>query len=193
MARTKEYDRDKALGDAMRVFWEKGYSATSLTDLTDAMGISRSSLYETFRDKETLFEQSMDLYFRQVGRERFLFFAGKMTVREGFSQLFGKVIETCLSASNPHGCFIINTATSLSSLDVRIVAKVEDAIKSMRLQFQELVKHGQATGELSKEKDFQEVAGVILGAVIGMSVMARVGSDKKVLEEMARGAMSALG
>ena len=60
--RPREFDTDVALAEALRLFWQKGYEGTSLTDLTDAMGIPRPSLYAAFGNKETLFRRALDLY-----------------------------------------------------------------------------------------------------------------------------------
>ena len=63
--RPREFCVDYALAQALRVFWEKGYDGTSLTDLTDAMGITRPSLYAAFGNKEALFRKALDLYERE--------------------------------------------------------------------------------------------------------------------------------
>ena len=67
MARTKEFDERDALLAAMGVFWRQGYEGTSIPDLLKATGLSRSSLYETFSDKATLFEAAAALYFELHG------------------------------------------------------------------------------------------------------------------------------
>ncbi|HNX58500.1 MAG TPA: helix-turn-helix domain-containing protein, partial [Spirochaetota bacterium] len=67
MARPREFDKDEALYNAMLMFWKKGYDGTSIPDLLDATGISRSSLYETFTDKQTLFLEAMNRYRQFIG------------------------------------------------------------------------------------------------------------------------------
>src|SRR5258707_11594187 len=63
--RPREFCVDKALAAALRVFWSKGYDGASMTDLTEAMGITRPSLYAAFGNKESLFVQALDLYERE--------------------------------------------------------------------------------------------------------------------------------
>ena len=65
MVRQREFDEEKALDDAMVLFWEKGYRATTLSDLTAKMGIQRPSLYSAFGDKEELFEAALRKYTKQ--------------------------------------------------------------------------------------------------------------------------------
>src|SRR5215216_6601915 len=63
--RPREFCVDQALAAALRVFWSKGYEGASLTDLTDAMGVTRPSLYAAFGNKEALFRKALDLYERE--------------------------------------------------------------------------------------------------------------------------------
>ena len=62
MGRPRAFDMDQALDQALHVFWEKGYAGTSITDLTEAMGINPPSLYAAFGNKEKLFKKALDRY-----------------------------------------------------------------------------------------------------------------------------------
>ena len=70
MSRPREFNETEALSGAMNAFWTKGYDGTSIPDLLQATGLSRSSLYETFGGKDALFEAATDLYFRTYGHPR---------------------------------------------------------------------------------------------------------------------------
>src|SRR5271154_2908835 len=69
MARPRTFDTDEALEAAMRLFWQRGYEATSMQDLVEALGINRASLYGTFGDKAQLFEAAMKRYGAQMDAE----------------------------------------------------------------------------------------------------------------------------
>ena len=192
MARHKEFDRRQALSSAVKVFWEKGFDATNLSDLTKAMGISRSSLYETFKDKESLFEESIDYYFQNVARHRLEALIGSDSVKEGFKKLFNVVLETSLSPENPGGCFIINTSLFMTTLDQRIAKRIQESVNSGHLKFVEVLKKGQISGEISKDKDIALIARVFVSTLIAITVMSRINRDRGPLEEMIKGALNIL-
>lgn len=87
MARPKQFDREQALRKAMMLFWQKGYEATSIPDLLESMGISRSSLYEEYSDKRTLFREALQ-YYEQLGKRRFAILEQAESVEEGLKKFF---------------------------------------------------------------------------------------------------------
>src|ERR1700733_8946148 len=64
LGRPRAFDTDQALDQAMHLFWRKGFLGTSLSDLTEAMGINRPSLYAAFGHKEALFRRAVERYFQ---------------------------------------------------------------------------------------------------------------------------------
>ena len=100
--RPREFCVDYALAKALRVFWEKGYEGTSLTDLTEAMGITRPSLYAAFGNKESLFRKTLDLYEREK-----LNYIGKAlaepTARRVAEAMLRGGVEIDTSRDEPHG------------------------------------------------------------------------------------------
>src|SRR5512146_1592256 len=101
MGRPREFSEDQALDAAMRVFWEKGYEGATLTDLTDAMGINRSSLYSSFGDKQELYRRVLDRY--ASGPASFMHCALEAaTAREVVAKIFeGAVKALSQSAQSP--------------------------------------------------------------------------------------------
>lgn len=88
MARTREFDEDKVLDAAMQLFWEKGYEATSLSDLTSRMGIQRPSIYSTFGDKKELFEAALRKYTMSRASDIRTKLQSHSSIKEAFSTFF---------------------------------------------------------------------------------------------------------
>src|SRR5690348_5749857 len=99
MGRTKEFDRDQVLRKAMTVFWKKGYEATSIPDLLEAMGLSRSSLYETFQDKQSLYYEAIQHYKKLSQRKRDVLIAAPTAI-EGIRQYFEIHITSAFAAQD---------------------------------------------------------------------------------------------
>src|SRR5438067_11998729 len=98
MARQKEFNRDEVLNKAMEVFWTRGYEGTSIQDLVKHMRINRQSIYDTFKNKHTLFLQSLDRYREIQSRKVFDILDKPGSIRKNLRQLFEKIIARALSA-----------------------------------------------------------------------------------------------
>ena len=192
MSRPREFDEPLALKAAMRVFWRKGYDATSIPDLLDATGLSRSSLYETFGDKAALFEAATKMYFETEGALRREALQHKSSAREGFRNFFALQIESCMNPENPGGCLLTNTATSLESHDPRIEQLVREGAQGMVKEIRCLLKRARDAGEIAPERDIDALAQMLMGVSFGINVMARINPSRKTLEAMASSAIESI-
>lgn len=95
--RTKQFVREEALDQAVELFWQQGYEATSIQNLVDKMGINRSSLYDTFGDKQQLFLVAMDRYIDRIVSERLAVFDTTGSGREAIRQFFADVVDYAVS------------------------------------------------------------------------------------------------
>lgn len=191
MARPREFDRSEALDKAMLVFWQKGYEATFLDDLTKAMGINRPSLYNAFGDKHTLFMEALARY-REL-------YSGKMlgalerapSVKAGFKQIFNDLIaestERCC-----RGCMIVNSTVEAWAIDEPIAAFVSETDAASKRAFATALRDAQWKGELSADKDPEALATYLYSAIQGLQVRAKAGDDRKALESIADLALSVL-
>ena len=93
MPRVKRFNEDEVLAKAMHLFWERGYSATSIQDLVDRLGINRASLYATYGGKEELFDRAFMQYLESTGSWLEQLFNKETSVKKGFKTLFEKAIE----------------------------------------------------------------------------------------------------
>ena len=130
--RPRSFDEAAALDAAMQVFWQKGFEATSLDDLTKAMGLSRSSFYAAFGNKQTLFLRAVEHYSRR----------GLESLKDIAETSDGDVVDAMLQAlANPaggaRGCLLINCITELAPHDDQVAAigrKHLEAIEDMFAQ-----------------------------------------------------------
>lgn len=193
MARPKEFDRHTALRNAMYIFWSKGYEGTSISDLTEAMEISRSSMYETFGDKQALFLEALNHYLQLNAQGRDNILNNAISVKQGMRDFFCGVIDFVLNDDHPNGCFFTNTATSLGTLHEDVHAIIKNAAKQRENSFYVFFEGGQHSGEIKPDKDIRALARFFEGLVRGISVVATIHKERIVLEDMVKVALEVLG
>src|SRR6201990_3023610 len=110
MARKKEFDEEAILDKAVDLFWQNGYHATSAQHLVDALGISRSSLYDTYTDKRTLFLKALKQY-QDKNTKALVGFANRaMDGEQAIRDIFMGIIEESAVDDLNKGCFMVNTS-----------------------------------------------------------------------------------
>jgi TetR/AcrR family transcriptional repressor of nem operon len=192
MARPREFDEEEALRKAMEVFWTKGLGATSLTDLTEAMGVGRSSLYAAFGDKETLFARALDLYMGDISAERVRILREARSVRDGLRDFFEHHIRVALDPRTPPGCMVVNTALEMAALPQRLADLLDSRAKIGEAAVRALLERGQAEGEIDRARDARSLASLIVALSYGIHVMARMHGDRKRLHAIADTAIKAV-
>lgn len=185
MARTREFDRTIVLRKAIEVFWTRGFDSTNLLELLEAMGLSKSSLYETFGDKNKLFEEAIDFYIKEIAFSKVEKLLNASSVKVGFQAFFAEQIRCCTDGKFPGGCFLVNTAISLKNVPPPLAKKIRKTVAQMRAIFLSQIQKGQKAGEIPRVKDASALASAIIGTSMGMNVMARVNmQDVRMLEQM---------
>nr|WP_237691006.1 TetR/AcrR family transcriptional regulator [Paenibacillus caui] len=167
----------------MLVFWEKGYDAASIPDLLESMGLSRSSLYETFGDKQTLYRETIQHY-KQAGRKKRSLLANPLSVKTGIRQFFAQHIASAFDEALPNGCLVTNAAIFPDSSDPQIHQLVQDSFEELEQSFYELLSRGQQTGEIDPKKDIKVLAHLLLHLNHSINVVSKVKRDKKVISDM---------
>ncbi len=192
MARPREFDEEAALRNAMQAFWSKGYEATSLSDLTAAMALSRSSLYATFGDKDQLFARALDLYMAGVSAERVQILRTARTAREGIRDWLAHHIRVALDPKTPAGCMFVNTAVETGIVPAEVAARVASRAKLGEAAVRELLERAREAGELDASKDVRALALMLVAVSYGIHVMARMRSGRAQLLAVADAALEAL-
>jgi AcrR family transcriptional regulator len=181
--RPREFCVDQALAQALRVFWEKGYEGTSLNDLTEAMGITRPSLYAAFGNKESLFRKALDLY----ETEKLAYIRSAMeqpTARKVAEVMLRGSVDNVMSADEPHGCMgvITSVACGPESQSVRedVVKRGEVAKRALTERFE----RAKAEGDLPPHTDTEGLMRVLIAMLQGISVQANQGATREELDRL---------
>lgn len=190
MPRTKEFEPGEALDAAMQLFWRKGYAATSLRDLLDGMGIGYGSLYNTFGDKHSLFLASLDR-FRKL-RTSWIDEVLEDSGLSGIEEVFRRTVDGLVSFEPRRGCLLANTAVELGPHDAEVAAKISRYVRHTEAVFERALIRAQEAGEIPADRDPRALARFLVNALHGLRVLARVGTDRAVLEDAVRVALDVL-
>jgi TetR/AcrR family transcriptional regulator, transcriptional repressor for nem operon len=191
MARTKRFDPKQALAAAMHVFWRLGYENTSLDVLMAEMGIARQSLYDTFGDKRSLYLKALGHYRDETNASMRRLFSSAPTVKEGFAQLlFGLSAES--RAQHARGCLLLSANMERAAGDSVITDFLRRNQAEIESIFREALRHAQSSGELSRKQDPAALARFFVVTIQGMRALARLKSDRRALEEVAKVALAVL-
>ena len=193
MGRKLEFDYDRALDKATRLFWAKGYSNTSLRDLLKAMGIRESSFYNVAKSKKSLYLEALKHYNDSVTRRRLEAFTSEKSVRKGVRKFFETVLDELDDPKTPRVCLM---AGSLSS-DVLDEPDFNDyVIGEMRLFEKVLADRLAASrkaGELPADFKPELAAQVIVTYLQGLFRVVRVLKDRREMERQIEALLSGLG
>ncbi|MHC0441258.1 TetR/AcrR family transcriptional regulator [Flavobacterium sp. 3-210] len=185
MARTKEFNEDQALDKAIEIFWHKGYNGTSAQDLVTHLGLSRSSLYDTFGDKQKLFVKSLQRYQQQNEESLKLLFENAENIKTALTEIFKQAVIESLQDRITKGCFMVNSAVELAMHDPEIGKIVHDNQKAVEEVFYQAIKKGQESGQISDKQEARSLARFIFNNYSGIRVLARAGErDKQVYDDI---------
>ena len=185
MARPREFDADTALERAMEVFWSKGYEATSLDDLCEVTGLSRSSLYAAFGSKRSLLLRSVDRYVEQRNPRIAEILARPVPIRDAFAALARQFIDQIVAGPGRRGCFLGNCAAELPRGDRAALARVRAGLKATEATFRGALAQARSRGELPPGADVDALARFLTAAFQGLRLVGKVNPERAVLEGIA--------
>lgn len=191
MPRPIEFDRDAALQAALNVFHSKGYEATSMDDLVQAMGIGRQSLYNTFGDKHSLFVQAVEAqiaHYAQVMSDHFL---TERPVRESIRLWFDQYIKKN-NTEKRMGCLIINSAMELAGRDLAVADLVTRNQRGQENILHTALTHAKQRGELPDDFDCLTYARYLVGCFNGLIVLAKADPSSPSLSAMSQTVLASL-
>lgn len=190
MGRPRAFHMDQALDQALHVFWEKGYAGTTITELTEAMGINPPSLYAAFGNKEKLFKKALDRYEGlrdQILEEAF----AAPTAREAVTRLLEGTAERLSDKCNPRGCLMVQGA--LSGGEECEAVKRDLASRRARVEalIRKRLRRAKREGDLPSDADAAALARFVATVMHGMAVQAAGGVAPKELRAIVNTALRA--
>jgi TetR/AcrR family transcriptional regulator, transcriptional repressor for nem operon len=192
MARDKSFDEQRAIDRAVDCFWSRGYEATSVRDLGDAMGIGSASLYNAFGDKRGLFVKCLERYANRSSRERMARIEEKHAPKAAILTFLAEIIERSLKDPDCKGCLLVNSALDVAPHDVEVGKAVAGYLDEIRDFFRRNIEAARRAGTTPKTVDAEAVSGHLLGVLMGIRVLTRVKPDRTLLESVARPALALL-
>lgn len=184
MPRSIEFDRNDVLTHCMHVFWDLGFDATSITNLENATGLGRTSLYNSFGNKEELFEQVIDHYIETQCVYWTDILLSQDTFTDGVDKLVSTMINENLDINMPTGCLITYSAAGIDKHSAEIRDRICGGHRTMIDGITVGLKNGVKAGEFTTELDIDSVALFLLNNFQGIMVLSRTIGSKKNLNEI---------
>jgi len=192
MARPLGFDEELALDAAIECFRLRGYAATSVRDLTTAMGIGGTSLYNSFGGKRTLFIKALERYVERSVRARLHRLESSLAPKRAIRTLIEDVIERSLTDRTRGGCLLINSALEVAPHDPELAAEIAERLGEIEAFFHRSIVAAQAEGTIPRKQKSTDLSRLLLGILMAIRVLARSKPDRNLLEGMARPALATL-
>lgn len=183
MARTKTFDRERVLAKAVEVFWQKGYEATSIQDLVEAMGIQRGSLYDTFKDKFHLFLEAVAYYNTEVVTAAIAPLQQPGAARPAIEAYFLSVAERAAADSSRRGCLLTNSLVELAPHNAEVASVLQKSLSRVEDAFYRALGRAQDLGEIDADKDIRTLAHYLTTTLQGIRAMSKLAPDQETLQQ----------
>ncbi|MEU4745848.1 TetR/AcrR family transcriptional regulator [Actinosynnema sp. NPDC023658] len=188
--RPREFDVEAALGQAVRVFWQHGYEGASLSELTEAMGINRPSLYAAFGNKESLFRKALEHYTdRQAVHVRDAL--DRPTARAAAERMLRGAVEVSTRFDCPTGCLSLQAGLAMGEDAVATRERLADWRRTGEAGLRDRFERAKAEGDLPADADAADLAKFVVLVAQGISVQAADGVDRERLLRMVDLALTA--
>ncbi|MCG8634337.1 MAG: TetR/AcrR family transcriptional regulator [Desulfobacterales bacterium] len=191
MARNKEYDKSNVLDAATRIFWEKGYTGTSVNALVKATGLGKRSMYQEFGSKQNLFRECLRNYIVNLNREANTILNRHPQGLSNIEDFFANRIDYA-SSCGCNGCMVINAAIEKELIDPGAFDMVQKALSGHEDAFFACLAAARSSGEIPEDKDCRVLAGFLMTFSAGMMVMCKTEPEKTALAESVETALSAV-
>jgi len=182
IARSKAFDRKKALSQALWLFWRKGYAATSIEDLTETLHLSRSSLYNTFGDKRTLFLEALKYYSERVISDIEQTITKSPSPITGIQAIFDGLIDGIGQERGSLGCFMVNSVTELVPYDPDVTKLAIEYADSMQQLLEAVLEEANTQNLVTEKRTSEQLAAYVYNTIQGMRVLIKAGATREQMQ-----------
>lgn len=190
--RPREFDRDEALLKARDAFWERGFEATSMADLVEALGLASARIYAAFGSKEDLFREAIELYETTEGGFAGRALAEESTASLAIERMLREAIELYTRPGGPRGCMVVSAAVNCTGANQRVRDWLAEHRREQTASIIARLKRAMRDGELKAETDPRALGDYYATLLHGLSVQARDGVTRKRLLALIPTAMAVL-
>jgi AcrR family transcriptional regulator len=183
--RPRAYDADAALAQAMSAFWQFGYSATSLDQLSDATDMNRPSLYAAFGDKRALYLQTLDRYTERSKEGIAKALDPQLTLAEGLQRFYDSALASYLPSGDPaRGCYLIGTAVTEALGDEEVRKRLASALREFERMLEMRIRQARDDGEIDAKADPEALAMIASAVLHTLAIRSRAGEPRAVLRSV---------
>lgn len=192
MARTKDFDEQVVLKKAIQLFSRKGYAATSMQEVVDALGISRSSLYDTFGDKHQLYLQALKAYQQENTLELERQLVEATSMKAAIRDLLEATVKGLLQDRQQKGCLLTNAGVELAAQDKAVRVLVCQGEQQLERLLLHALKRGQASGEIPSAQSAQSLARFLSNTIKGFQVTVKSNTNPAFFADIIKVALRVL-
>jgi len=186
------FDPNEVKSIAMELFWERGYENTSLLQLIEKMGISKSSFYTLFESKHSLFVSCLEEYIDNLTEDFEMRLGKSNSGIEFISQIFAGAIDVNNDESIVRGCLVINSAVEMNETDELVSNLLKKSIGETTNIFEKAVIAAQLEGDINKELDARSVAAYLVNSISGLRALVKTGVSHADLKQIVHLNLSSL-
>lgn len=185
MARPIEFDREDVLRKAIGVFWQKGYSATSIRSLVDATGLQPGSIYAAFGDKRGLFLAAIDCYFEEMKHMIASMLHTDQPAIVRIETFFNCLVRDSIADEHHKGCFLVNTLLEIPVHDREINIRLQSMFGVVENEFRDVLKEHMASIEFDSRQSPEELARFLVTGIYGLRVFNKTQPGILALQSIA--------
>lgn len=176
----------------MEVFWQKGFAATSMQDLVDAMGINRGSLYATFQDKHQLFLEALTYYAETITQPAVSALEAPTASKQAIIDHFYRVAQEAVTQTGGCGCLITNSMVELAPHNPQVRHLLKQILERLEDAFHAALLRAQEHQEIPADMNLRAMARYLTSSMQGLRVLAKADPEATAIQDVVATILSGL-